>query len=57
MISIWLPVAITFCAFFVAGLKAPEGGTYGAGHLIALVYLMIAAIVSLLAWLIWSLAS
>lgn len=57
MISIWLPIAITFCAFFLAGTKAPDGGTYGAEHLIGLGYLMIAAIVSLLAWLIWSLAS
>lgn len=55
--TVWFAVAVTFCALFVAASKQPRGGDYGTGHLIGCGFFMIAAIVSLLAWLIWALVA
>ena len=52
-----LPAFVTFVAFLIAFMKAPGGGTYGAGHLIGAGYLMLATIASLAAWLIWALVA
>ena len=52
-----VPMVISAAAFFVAGIKAPEGGAYGAGHVIGFVFFMMALTVSLTAWLAWALMS
>ncbi len=58
-IGIWvLPLIVTIVAFLVANYSIPEShgdyGGIGAG-LVGVIYLAGAAVVSLLAWLLWAL--
>jgi hypothetical protein len=52
-----VPVFVTILAFTVAGLKFVPSGDYGAGGILNVGFLMIASIVSLIAWLIYALAT
>lgn len=58
-VGIWIvPAMVTIIAFVVASYSTPESqGDYGGigAAFVGLVYLAGAAIVSLLAWLLWAL--
>lgn len=54
-IGAWIiPLVLTLLAMGAVFAKWPDGGRYGAGHLLGLYYLMIATILSLATWLIWA---
>jgi hypothetical protein len=54
-IGLWVvPLFVTIFALFAAYRSFGDEGTYGAGQIVNLIYLGLAVIVSLIAWLIWA---
>ena len=51
-----LPTLITAIAFYIALREqpTPSGTDYGAGGVIGLMFVMAAAILSLVSWLVWA---
>lgn len=51
-----LPTAITLASFVTVGFMSRDLGNdrFGAGAVVAFLFYLIAAVVSLLAWLIWA---
>jgi hypothetical protein len=55
IIGSWvIPLFVTVIAVWGASLKFVHPGDYGVGHIINLIFLGAAVIVSLIAWLIWA---
>lgn len=52
-----VPVFITIMAFTVAGFKFIPAGTYGAGSIWNAILVLLASVASLIAWLIYALAT
>lgn len=54
-----IPAFVTIAALYVAFREQPasSGNDYGAGAVIGAMFIMLALIVSLIAWLIWALVA
>jgi hypothetical protein len=52
-----LPLMVTIAAFVAAGSYRPRPSGYGYGDITGALLVMVALIVSLIAWLVWALAT